>query len=174
MPARAAVETARYQKRQACLRRLPRPAVPTVVWWDFGGESPQGDLGAVAREFIRRAERRGGSTPAGLSLYSARLSRTVVLLMLLHVPFHAKPLLSNALLRELGTISYSLYLVHLPMLAIGLRALQLRYPGVFQGWGIPAIVAVTLIACACVVLATISYWAIERPFLKLKTRVDRS
>jgi len=50
---RAAVETARYERRQACLRRLPTPPPPTLV--EAGGESPQGDFVLlVAREFIRR------------------------------------------------------------------------------------------------------------------------
>jgi hypothetical protein len=41
---RAAVETARYERRQACLRRLPAPPPPKLL--RVGGESPQGDLGA--------------------------------------------------------------------------------------------------------------------------------
>ena len=49
----AAVETARYQLPQACLRRLPPPGRLAGI----GGESPQGDLVDVARGFIRRAER---------------------------------------------------------------------------------------------------------------------
>ena len=39
----------------------PLPAVQTAVWRGFGGESPQGDLVVVAREFIRRAEMRRDS-----------------------------------------------------------------------------------------------------------------
>jgi hypothetical protein len=32
------------------------------MWWGFGGESPEGDLELVAREFIRWAEMRCGSS----------------------------------------------------------------------------------------------------------------
>ncbi len=76
MPAVAAVETARYEGHQACLRRLPRPAVRTPNLRGVGRESPQGDLAVVAREFIRRAETRHGSDPVRLSRYSARFSNS--------------------------------------------------------------------------------------------------
>ena len=70
----AAVETVRYQLCQACLRRLPSllfgGRLPGA-----GGESPQGDLADVAREFIRRAELRVAPGPHSLSPYYERLSR---------------------------------------------------------------------------------------------------
>jgi hypothetical protein len=51
----AAVETARYELRQACLRRLPSPPFGGRLP-GMGGESPEGDLADVAGEFIRWAE----------------------------------------------------------------------------------------------------------------------
>jgi hypothetical protein len=69
----AAVETARYQLRQACLRRLLSPPFDGHLA-GMGGESPEGDLADVAREFIRRAELRVAPGPHGLSPNYARLS----------------------------------------------------------------------------------------------------
>jgi len=71
---RAAVETARYQLHQACLRRLPAPPFSAGLL-GLGGESPQGDLADVAREFIRRAEPCVAAGPRSLSPYYERFSR---------------------------------------------------------------------------------------------------
>ncbi len=71
---RAAVETARYQLHQACLRRLPAP--PSAARLPgLGGESLEHDLADVAREFIRRAELCVAARPRSLSPYYARFSR---------------------------------------------------------------------------------------------------
>jgi hypothetical protein len=73
---RAAVETARYELHQACLRRLPAPPSDGHLR-GMGGESPEGDLAYVAREFIRRAEHRITPGLHSLSPYYARFSYTL-------------------------------------------------------------------------------------------------
>ncbi|HJR76040.1 MAG TPA: acyltransferase [Nitrospiraceae bacterium] len=59
----------------------------------------------------------------------------------------------------LGLISYSLYLYHLLGLGIGRRVASVSWPVEF---------AVSMLVC--VLLASASYWIIERPFLALKGR----
>ena len=65
---RAAVETARYQLHQACLRRLPAPPFAGRLA-EMGGESPEGDLADVARQFIGRAELRVARTSQCVTLF---------------------------------------------------------------------------------------------------------
>jgi peptidoglycan/LPS O-acetylase OafA/YrhL len=96
---------------------------------------------------------------------------TIVLLLLLHGPLRTKRLLSNRMLERLGRISYSVYLIHLPLLHWGLGVLRAARPRLAIAGSLPALVATALIAAVCVALSTLSYLTIERPFLAWKGRV---
>ena len=75
-------------------------------------------------------------------------------------PFAA--LLRAAPLRAVGRISYGLYIYHIPIF---------RSPGV---WGIdmlePSLGRTLLVITLCFAVATLSYWAIERPLLQFARR----
>jgi len=92
---------------------------------------------------------------------------TTVVLLLLLAPLRLKPLLSNPLLDRLGVLSYSLYIVHVPMIVYGLRLLRRAWPAL-SGWGPSGIAAALAICLACVALSELTYRAIERPFLARK------
>ena len=96
---------------------------------------------------------------------------TAVLLLLLLAPLRLKGFLSNSLLSKLGVLSYSLYILHVPVIALSLRFLRERSAS-WIGWnGRTAIVGALLcIVCAC--LAEVTYRAIERPFLFRKERLQ--
>ena len=88
-----------------------------------------------------------------------------------------KPLLVNRAWAFVGLISYSLYLVHMPVVFY-LRRFTIRdWPWIFpsnQGtwfWTREALVAASLIVAAAVVLSTTTYFTIERPMLRLKSRL---
>ena len=101
-----------------------------------------------------------------------------ILLTLMLLPGFVRPLLVNRVWGFLGVISYSLYLVHLPMLWYGRRYASVFYPGTFApfpgqppGWTRPALVATTVLILIAIAGAALSYVAIERPILRLKRRV---
>jgi peptidoglycan/LPS O-acetylase OafA/YrhL len=93
------------------------------------------------------------------------------LLLLLVAPLRGKVLLSNPALCFVGVRSYSLYLVHVPLLFELVPRLQRAYPF----FGVPgrARVAVALLFVASLLVACLTYALIERPFLRLKGQLDR-
>lgn len=94
------------------------------------------------------------------------------ILLLLLAPLRAKWLFSNFFLRRIGVLSYSIYLIHLPLLMITFWASRRTWPGVFNGWS-PQTAALMLTLCGgCVLLSMLTYRFIERPFLVRKARFD--
>lgn len=63
-------------------------------------------------------------------------------------------------MRLAGLISYSLYLWHVPILIFGLR-----WAGVSAPVGARDAIVIAVALAACVVVATLSYTFVERPFL---------
>lgn len=98
---------------------------------------------------------------------------TTVLLLLLVAPLRSKRLLSNPVLAALGIISYSLYLVHYPIVFHILYPLE-SPPGMhLASWDLPTLAAVGGAIVLSVAVSTATYWLIERPFLVRKARLDR-
>jgi peptidoglycan/LPS O-acetylase OafA/YrhL len=96
---------------------------------------------------------------------------TAVVLLILVAPLRAKPVVSNRFLGTIGVLSYSIYLVHLPIVDFGLRAF--RAAGVAStSWEPGTIVAVGTVALATLALSAVTYRVIERPFLVRKSRLD--
>jgi peptidoglycan/LPS O-acetylase OafA/YrhL len=102
-----------------------------------------------------------------------------VLLALLLLPGRLKLLLANRFWAFLGIVSYSLYLVHVPVLWHG-RKVVVRTFGVFppipgwrSTWTAEGLVAATLLVAVAIALATLTYATIERPTLRLKSRLPR-
>jgi peptidoglycan/LPS O-acetylase OafA/YrhL len=100
-----------------------------------------------------------------------------VLLALLLLPATLRPLLANRGWGFIGLISYSLYLVHAPVIVYGRRLLLRVWPATFpwmpgaSEWTGRGVVGATLLAAVAVGLATLTYVVIERPALRLKSRV---
>lgn len=96
---------------------------------------------------------------------------TAVLLLLLVAPLRTKWLFSNPIWGRIGVLSFSIYLVHCPLLLLyltglrGLRALALL------GWNMATLAAVLLFSAVCVGVSEITYRMIERPFLQRKARL---
>lgn len=92
-----------------------------------------------------------------------------VLLLLIVAPLRSKPLLANRVLERLGLLSYSLYLLHVPILITGLR--RLRMAGWIEtGWTVRGALAATVLLLASVAASALTYRFIERPFLVRKER----
>ena len=95
-----------------------------------------------------------------------------VLLMLLIAPLRLKPLLSNRVLAGLGVISYSIYMVHVPLIATAFIILRGTQP-VLVGWSVRTGALAVALSALCLAVSWASYRLIERPFLTRKARVDR-
>jgi peptidoglycan/LPS O-acetylase OafA/YrhL len=92
-----------------------------------------------------------------------------VLLLFIVAPLRLKPLLANPLLERFGLLSYSLYLLHGPILISGLR--RLRDAGWIEaGWTLRGAVAAAALLLVSVAASALSYRFIERPFLVRKER----
>lgn len=96
---------------------------------------------------------------------------TAVLLALLIAPLRLRPLFVNPALVTVGTLSYSVYLVHMPLLRFTLDGLGRLVPGSFAGWGPASAAAVCVLVVVCLSFARLTYTVIERPFLVRKARL---
>ena len=94
-----------------------------------------------------------------------------VLLLVLLAPLRGKALLCNRAWATIGLLSYSIYLLHLPLLARLLAALNHWLPGRFMGWHRATVLAVPFLSAACIAAAALTYRFIERPFLRRKRRL---
>lgn len=92
-------------------------------------------------------------------------------LMLLVAPLRLGFLLSNRLLGTVGLLSYSMYLVHFPIIFYVLYRLGARNPEAYGGWTLTSFGAVMLCIGLSLALSALTYLAIERPVLKRKARI---
>lgn len=83
-----------------------------------------------------------------------------------------RPLLSNAGLRVLGILSYSIYMWHFPLMDTGLLALRARTGDLYLGWNGATLGALVAISLATLLLSVATYFLVERPFLMRKARLD--
>jgi len=79
--------------------------------------------------------------------------------------------LSNRVLAWLGVLSYSIYLLHQPLLYFSVGMARRLFPGM-TGWSASAVLWFAVITAVCVGLASLTYRFIERPFLVRKARID--
>lgn len=85
--------------------------------------------------------------------------------MILTTPLtqQARKILDSKALRILGMLSYGIYIYHLPVLGLVDRIMAESAMDAREHWGYLAIISLTLTVLA----ATISYFLVERPVLKL-------
>ena len=97
----------------------------------------------------------------------------VVLLLLLVAPLRTKRVFSNRVLSTIGLLSYSIYMLHLPLLSLSVAGVRRWKPAEFAGWGPPMVAVIVLTLLSCIALSAVTYRTIERPFLKRKAQIDR-
>jgi len=97
---------------------------------------------------------------------------TAILVAMLLAPLRTKALFCNRWLGRLGVLSYSIYIVHLPIIHFGFLWLRRWSPLTFAGWTGPTIAAVATMVIVCVALSELTYRTIEQPFLRRKARID--
>ncbi len=99
---------------------------------------------------------------------------TTILLIVLMAPIRMKALVCNRALARLGVLSYSIYIVHLPIIHFSFLWLRHQWPGSFVGWSGETVAAVSAIAMICVALSEVTYRVIEQPFLRRKALIGSS
>ncbi|MGH7786476.1 MAG: acyltransferase family protein [Candidatus Binatia bacterium] len=94
-----------------------------------------------------------------------------VVLCLVLTPLRSKAYLCNAALARLGVLSFSIYLLHVPILHSGLRLARHVAPDLW-GWSPRMAALIVVLGIACYAAATVTYTWIERPFLVRKSRFE--
>ena len=153
-----------------------RDAMRQKVWLRNGGSdllllASFFALGLLLQKVTERGFIQSAVTMPAWHLVESLLWTTVVLLVVL-APLRMQSAISNRAMGILGLLSYSLYLVHEPILFFGL--------GPLVGRGVPLDVDLILRILAfgaaialCIGLSAVTYRLIERPFLVRKAKVGR-
>ena len=97
---------------------------------------------------------------------------TMVLLLVVLFPLRSRVLIVNPLAARLGVLSYSIYVLHQPVLEYTLQPWRARLPQAGLGWDPLIACWFVLAAATCLGLAVVTYRVIERPFLVRKARLD--
>ena len=91
-----------------------------------------------------------------------------VLVLIIVAPVRSKPVLCNPLLARLGRWSYSLYLIHFPLIWYVFDRRHGALRSILDAWSVPPSTRPALVLAVSVALAALSYRVIERPFLERK------
>lgn len=153
-----------------------RSAMKERVWLRNGGSDGLllivlFGLGLVLQKITFRGFIRT-EVSAPTSIIEESLLWTCVMLLVLLAPLRIGPLITNRVFTTLGLLSYSIYLIHEPIIFFGgirliTRGVPLDVDLVLRG----GVFAMTFLLC--VVLSAITYRVIERPFLIRKARIER-
>ena len=95
----------------------------------------------------------------------------LLVLITLVAPLRLGFLFSNRVLGGIGLLSYSMYLVHFPIIFFVLYPLSGTNPEAYQGWTWTSSGAVMLCLGLALALSSLTYLAIERPVLQRKARI---
>jgi peptidoglycan/LPS O-acetylase OafA/YrhL len=112
----------------------------------------------------------GGAPAHAWHVVDGALWALIVLLMLL-APLRLKGLFSNPVTLRLGVLSYSIYLWHYPIFKFGIDAFRRVQPAEGRGWDPVTLGAAAALCGVCVIVSTLTYRFIERPFLAMKQRI---
>jgi peptidoglycan/LPS O-acetylase OafA/YrhL len=97
-----------------------------------------------------------------------------IVLLLVLTPLRLKPVFQNRALAWVGTISYALYLIHVPVIAALGGAVRSYAPGALVGWSGSTALLVTALTAVCFAVAWLAHVVIERPVLAPQSaRVSR-
>jgi peptidoglycan/LPS O-acetylase OafA/YrhL len=96
---------------------------------------------------------------------------TLVLLIVLVVPLRSKALLSNRVFARLGVLSYSIYILHMPVFHYTIWPWRIAFPRAGSLWTANTATWCVLATGLCVGLAIVTYRWVERPFLVRKARL---
>jgi peptidoglycan/LPS O-acetylase OafA/YrhL len=94
-----------------------------------------------------------------------------VLLLVLLAPLRTRALWTNPVLRYVGLVSYSFFLLHLPIFHFVLW--ELEWP-LGHGWTVGAFALAGAVFAVSLAVSALSYRFVERPFLAWKARVRTS
>jgi peptidoglycan/LPS O-acetylase OafA/YrhL len=95
-----------------------------------------------------------------------------LLLMLVLAPLRLKAVLVNPGLARLGVLSYSIYLIHFPLIAHVMPFVRQTLGIQVWRWEPGALVLLGCVGALCIGLSTLTYRFIEHPFLEWKARLD--
>ncbi len=90
---------------------------------------------------------------------------TIIVLIVLLCPLGTKRVLCNPLMARLGILSYSIYMLHVPVLHYGLQAFRRVTASTETGWVSSTTAWFAAAALLLVGLSMLTYRFIERPFL---------
>jgi peptidoglycan/LPS O-acetylase OafA/YrhL len=96
---------------------------------------------------------------------------TTILLLVLAAPLRTKWILTNAGWRSIGLLSYSIYVIHYPLIVWTLATLDHVDPQSVIGWNVMSARVLPVVAAGCLALSALTYRFIERPFLRRKARL---
>jgi peptidoglycan/LPS O-acetylase OafA/YrhL len=96
----------------------------------------------------------------------------LVLLVLMLAPLRTKRLFSNRALATLGTLSYSIYILHVPIITFGFQYAWKTVLHGSSGGTLPSAAVLAVLALVCFGASELTYRFIERPFLVRKARIE--
>ncbi len=96
---------------------------------------------------------------------------SVFLLCILLAPLRLKRLLCNRFFSGMGIISYSIYLIHYPILFFGFDAFKARYAQLLDTSETIRLFFTLLLIAVIIISSMFSYTVIEKPFLRRKERL---
>ncbi len=94
-----------------------------------------------------------------------------VILALLLAPLRARAVLVNPVFDRLGRWSYSIFLLHVPLLVVAIFAGRAYVPGALTAWTPGSAAVLAAVALVIVAASALTYRFIERPFLVRKARL---
>ncbi len=94
-----------------------------------------------------------------------------IVLLVLVAPLKLALVFDSRLLKRAGVLSYSIYLIHAPLFFYILYPLRIRTPQVTERWNLTSLAAVALCIGLTLLLSSLTYRFIERPFLERKARI---
>ena len=96
----------------------------------------------------------------------------LIVALVLVAPLRSRALFCNPLMAWVGTVSYSVYLWHVPITSQALSLVWHRWPGVGHAWDLPTTAIVAMMTAALLVCSWLSYRLIEQPFLRYKAKLE--
>jgi len=125
-------------------------------------------FGLVLRGMLRYSGMAAEYPPVAAWHVAEAATWTLVLLAVLVAPLRLKPLLCNRVLARLGLWSYSIYLLHVPILRLLIH--PFRQP--IEASAASATLGIALLTALVLGVSALSYRFVEQPFLVRKARLD--